>query len=120
MPSWLMMIMLLHLSKKQVIRVIQKTMEQKVELSLKWIENCVLCVTTAEIDANATATGADSANFEITDTKRYVLIVTLLAEDSAKLSKLLGEGFKRSIYWNKSKVIDNIEININNANEENT
>ena len=88
----------------------------KVELSLKWIENCVL--TTAEIDANANATGADSANFEITDAKRYVLIVTLLAEDNAKLSKLLGEGFKRSIYWNKSKVIDNIEININNANEE--
>ena len=88
----------------------------KVELSLKWIENCVL--TTAEIDANANATGADSANFEITDTKLYVLIVTLLAEDNAKLSKLLGEGFKRSIYWNKSKVIDNIEKSINNANEE--
>ena len=88
----------------------------KVELSLKWMENCVL--TTADIDANANATGADSANFEITDTKLYVLIVTLLAEDNAKLSKLLGEGFKRSIYWNKSKVIDNIEISINNANEE--
>ena len=88
----------------------------KVELSLKWMENCVL--TTADIDANANATGADSANFEITDVKLYVLIVTLLAEDNAKLSKLLGEGFKRSIYWNKSKVIDNIEKSINNANEE--
>ena len=31
----------------------------KVELSLKWIEDCVL--TTAAIDANANATGADSA-----------------------------------------------------------
>ena len=35
----------------------------KVELSLKWIENCVL--TTAEIGANADATGADDATFKI-------------------------------------------------------
>ena len=88
----------------------------KVELSLKWIENCVL--TTAEINAVANATGADGANFEITDAKLYVPIVTLSAEDNAKLSKLLSEGFKRSIYWNKYKVIDNIVVSINNANEE--
>ena len=37
----------------------------KVELSLKWIENCVL--TSAAIGANADATGADSATFKITD-----------------------------------------------------
>ena len=42
----------------------------KVELSLKWIENCVL--TTAAIGANANATGADSATFKITDAKLYV------------------------------------------------
>ena len=69
----------------------------KVELSLKSIENCVL--TTAAIGANANATGADSATFTITDTKLYVPIVTLSAEDNAKWSKLLGEGFKRSVYW---------------------
>ena len=62
----------------------------KVELSLKWIENCVL--TTA---ANA---NANKATFEITDAKLYVGIVTLSIESNAKLSKLLGEGFKRSIY----------------------
>ena len=78
----------------------------KIELSLKWIENCVL--TTAAIGANADATGADSATFKITDAKIYVPIVTLSAEDNAKLSKLLGEGFKRSVYWEKYKVIDNI------------
>ena len=88
----------------------------KVELLLKWIENCVL--TTAPIGANADATGADSATFKITDAKRYVPILTLSAEDKAKLSKLLSEGFKRSIYWNKYKVIDNIVVSINNANEE--
>ena len=43
----------------------------------------------------------------ITDTKLYVLIVTLSAEDKVKLSKLLDEGFKRRIYWNKYKVIPN-------------
>ena len=76
----------------------------KVELSLNWIENCVL--TSALIGANADATGADSATFNITDAKLYVPIVTLLAEGNAKLSKLLGEGYKRSIFWNKYKVID--------------
>ena len=87
----------------------------KVELSLNWIENCVL--TTAAIGANADATGADSATFKITDTKLYVPIVTLSAEDNAKLSKLLGEGFKRPVYWNKYKVIDNkvVEITANNG-----
>ena len=80
----------------------------KVELSLKWIENCVL--TSAAIGANANATGADSATFKITDAKLYVPIVTLSAEDNVKLSKLLSDGFKRSIYWNKYKVIDNILV----------
>ena len=34
-----------------------------------------------------------------------------------KLSKLLGEGFKRPVYWNKYKVINNkiVEIAANNG-----
>ena len=68
----------------------------KVELSLNLIENCVL--TSAAIGANADATGADSATLKITDAKLYAPIVTLSAEDNAKLSKLLGEGFKRPVY----------------------
>ena len=67
----------------------------KVELLLKWIENCVL--TTAEIGANADATGADGATFEITDAKLYVPVVTLSAEDNVKLVKQLNEGFKRPV-----------------------
>ena len=82
----------------------------KVEFSLKWIEICVL--TSAAIGANADATGANSATFKMTDAKRDVPIVTLLAEDNVKLSKLLGEGFKRSIYWNEYKVIDNKIVEI--------
>ena len=51
----------------------------KVEISSNWIKNCVL----------TTADNASKTTFEITDTKLYVPIVTLSAEDNAKLSKLL-------------------------------
>ena len=64
------------------------------------------------------SSAGDNATFTITDTKLYVPIVTLSAEDNAKLSKLLGEGFKRSIYWNKYKVIDNEVVGIAANNEE--
>ena len=56
-----------------------------VELSLKWIGNCVL--TMAAISANANDTGAESATFKITDAKIYVAVVTLSTEDNAKLTK---------------------------------
>ena len=65
----------------------------KVELSLTWYENCIL------------SSAGTAATFAITDTKLYVPIVTLKTEDNTKLSKLLSEGFKRSIYWNKYKII---------------
>ena len=79
----------------------------KVELSLKWIESCVL----------TTSVNANNVTFKIPDAKLYVPIVTLSAEDNAKLSKLLGEGFKRSIYWNKYKVIDNRVVEIGDNEE---
>ena len=88
----------------------------KVELSLKWTENCVL--TTAAIGANANTTGADSATFKITDVKLYVPVVTLSAEDNARLAKQLDEGFKRPVYWNKYKIIDNKVVKIDAANVE--
>ena len=59
----------------------------KVEISLKWIENCML-------------TTATTTTFKIPDTKLYIPVVTLSSEDIVKLSKLLSEGFKRPIYWN--------------------
>ena len=63
-------------------------------------------------------TVANTAIFEITDSKRYLQIVTLSAEDNAKLSKLLSEGFKRTVYWNKYKVIGNKLVEIAANNEE--
>ena len=143
MQMLLMIIMPLYLNIKPVVLVIQETngrkngvkiavplkylssfwrslemplINCKVELSLRWIENCVR--TTADINADANATGAGSATFEIADAKLYVLIVTLSAEDNVKLSKLLREGFKRSIYWNKYKVIENKIVEIAANNEE--
>ena len=74
----------------------------KVELSLKWIENCVL----------TTSTNANKATFKIADAKLYVPIVTLSAEENARLSKLLGEGFKRY------KVVDDRVVEIADNNEE--
>ena len=75
-------------------------------------------LTTATIGANPNATGADSATFKITDAKLYVPIVTLSAERNVELSKLLSNGFKRSIYWNKYEVIDNTIAEIVVANGE--
>ena len=68
----------------------------KIELSLKWIEKCIL------------SSSVTASTFKITDTKLYVPIVTLKTEDNTKLSKLLSDGFKRSIYWNKYEAIDTI------------
>ena len=50
----------------------------KIELSLKWYENCIL------------SSAGTAATFTITDTKLYVPVVTLKIEDNAKLSKLLS------------------------------
>ena len=73
----------------------------KVELSLRWYEICIL----SNVAGNST--------FKITDAKLYVPVVTLSAEDNAKLSKLLTEGFKRSVYWNECKVIPEQRYNAN-------
>ena len=71
----------------------------KVELSLSWNENCIL----TSLVGNST--------FTIKDAKLYVPVVTLPIEDNAKLTKLLSEGFKKSAYWNKYKVIPNKTYN---------
>ena len=39
--------------------------------------------------------------FTITDTELYVLVVTLVTQDNAKLLQQLKSGFKRALNWNK-------------------
>ena len=48
-----------------------------------------------------------NSTLTITDARLYLSIVTLSAENNAKVSKLLSERFKRSVYWNKYKIIPN-------------
>ena len=68
---------------------------------MRWNENCVL------------SNVATHSTFTITDAKLYVPIVTLSSKDTTKLSKLLTEGFKRSVYWNEYKVIPEERYNVN-------
>ena len=79
----------------------------KVEISLKWIENCIL------------SNSGTAATFKITDAKRYITIATFSSEDNVKLSKLLRKGFKRPVYWNEYKVIPNKRVETSVNNEEN-
>ena len=77
-------------------------------------------LTTAAISANVNDTSAHSATFKITDAKLSVPVVTLSTEDNAKSAKQLSEGFKRPVYYNKYKIIDNKVVDITNPNEKNT
>ena len=61
----------------------------EVNLILTWSSTCVM--------TNSTGAGT----FEITDTKLYVLVVTLSTKENAKLLQQLKSGFKRVINWNK-------------------
>ena len=63
----------------------------QINLILTSSANCVI--------PNAAANQA--ATFSITDTKLYVQIGTLSAQDNAKLLQQLKSGFKRTISWNK-------------------
>ena len=65
----------------------------KVDHSLEWYTNCITII------------GGNDATFVIRNTQLYVPVVTLKTEDNEKLSKLLNEGFQRSVYWNKYKII---------------
>ena len=65
-------------------------------------------------DPDYILTSLDGAlTFTITDAKLYFPVVTLSIEDNERLSKLLSEGFKRPVYWNKYKVIPNKTYNQN-------
>ena len=66
-------------------------------MKLKWTSRCV--ISTAD---NHNVVNSDNILFTIKDTK-IVPVVILWAKDNQKLSKLLSEKFKKSLYWNKYK-----------------
>ena len=61
----------------------------EISIILTWSDTCVISSATRE------------TKFAIVDTKIYVLIVTLSAQDNAKLLEQLRSGFKRTTNWNK-------------------
>ena len=61
----------------------------EVNLILAWSSTCII--------TNSTGAGT----FEITDTKLYLLVVTVSTKENAKLLQQLKSGFKRVINWNK-------------------
>ena len=58
----------------------------------------------------------ENATFQITDTKLYVPVVTLLKENDTKLLEQLKSGFKRTIKWNKYRSQMTIQPQNNNFN----
>ena len=68
----------------------------KVNLILTWSSTCVI--------TNSTGAG----RFAITDTKLYVLVITLSTQDNCKLLQQLKSGFKRVI--NRNKYLSKSEI----------
>ena len=64
----------------------------EVNLILTWSSSCVLI---------ATRIPNQNATFAITDTKRYVPVVTLSTKGNTKFFQQLKSGFKRVINWNK-------------------
>ena len=73
----------------------------KVEVKLRWTKYCVLSLagTDNPIDNDIN----NNIIFTIQDTKLYVSVVTVIARDDKKLSKLLSKGIERSVYWNEYK-----------------
>ena len=66
----------------------------EIRIQLTWSQKCVIA---SDIAAN------QETKFAITDTKMYVLVVTLSAQDNARLLKQLQSGFKSTTNWNKYK-----------------
>ena len=54
--------------------------------------------------------------FQITDTKLYVSVVTLSKENDKKLLEQLISGFKRTVEWNKYRSQTTIQPQNNNLN----
>ena len=78
----------------------------EVSLTLTWSENCVIASRTyrgavAGDTPIAKINNPANSAFKIKDTKLYVPVVTLSAQDDNKVLEELKSGFKRIIRWNK-------------------
>ena len=69
-------------------------------LKVKWAKYCVLSAAGIE-NENENDNNANNIIFTVKNPKLYVPVVTLSARGNQKLSKLLSNGFERSVYWNE-------------------
>ena len=94
----------------------------EVSLTLTWSENCVITSkATREADPDADPAvnkinNPTNAAFKIKDTKLYVPVVTLSAENDNKLLEQLKIGFKRTIKRNKYRSEMSNQTKNNNLN----
>ena len=76
----------------------------EIELILTWSKNCPLADIIVRAAGNnnppaiVTPTGLE---FQLTDTKLHVPVVTLSKESDKKLLEQLKSGFKRTVNWKK-------------------
>ena len=86
----------------------------EVSLILTWFRECII----TSMERRVINTGRDfsstNATFQTTDTKLYVLVVTLSTENDKRLLEQLRTGFKRTIKWNKYR--SEILIRLKNNN----
>ena len=66
--------------------------------------------------ANPAIVAPTGLEFQITDTKLYVPLVTLSKENDTKLLQQLKPGFKRTIKWNKYRSQMTAQPQNNNLN----
>ena len=91
-------------------------------MTLTWSENCAItskATREADPDADPAVAGINNpinATFKITDSKLYVPVVTLSAEDDNKRLGQLKTGFKRTIKWNKYRSEISNQTKNNNLN----
>ena len=72
----------------------------EINLILTKSENCVI----------SSAAANQATAFEITNTKHYILIVTLSTQDNTKPLQQLKSGFKRTINWKKYQSKETIQV----------
>ena len=88
----------------------------EIELILTWSKNYASADKTVRAAGNNNDPPATGLEFQITDTKLYVPVVTLSKENDIKLLEQLKSGFKRTIKWNKYRPQMTIQPQNNNLN----
>ena len=91
-----------------------------IELILSWSKNCALADMTVKAAGNNNDLHAivplTGLEFQITDIKLYVPVVTLSKENDTKLLEQLKSEFKRTVKWNKYRSQMTVQSNNTNLN----